>query len=104
MSRWKTALKEDGTFITAGSPSMHILRLYLKILGNKFRKKKIRTLTTQTNTKDLAFLAKLIEEGKIKSIIDKSYLLEETAAAHHYYEKGHTAGKVVISIVADTTK
>ncbi|OLS29122.1 MAG: Zinc-type alcohol dehydrogenase-like protein [Candidatus Heimdallarchaeota archaeon LC_2] len=104
LSKWKTALKEDGIFMTSGSPSMHIIRLYLKVLGNRFRKKKLRTLTTKTNTKDLAFLAKLIEDGKIKSIIDKSYSLEDTAKAQRYYEKGHTAGKVVINIIPDSTK
>ncbi|MCE7736590.1 MAG: NAD(P)-dependent alcohol dehydrogenase [Candidatus Heimdallarchaeota archaeon] len=101
LSNWKTALKEDGVFLNIGSPDMPIIRVFLTSFLSKFRKKKYRSLTTQPNSKDLTFLAKLIDEGKIKSIIDKSYSLEETAEAHRYYEKGHTAGKVVINIIAD---
>lgn len=104
LSKWKTALKENGVFLNVGSPDMPIIRVFLKVFGNTFRKKKYRTLTTQTNNKDLVFLAKLIDEGKIKSIIDKSYSLEETAKAHRDYENGHTAGKVVINIIPDDTK
>ena len=42
-----------------------------------------------------------MEEGKIKPIIDKSYSLQEAAEAYHYYEKGHTAGKVVINVIGE---
>ncbi|OLS22283.1 MAG: Quinone oxidoreductase 1 [Candidatus Heimdallarchaeota archaeon LC_3] len=96
--RWKNALKEEGIFLQAGSPKMSLTRLFLQILGNRFRKKKMRFLITKTRAKDLSLLAKLIDEGKIKSVIDKSFSLDETAEAHRYYEKGHTVGKVTITI------
>ncbi|MHC5532505.1 NAD(P)-dependent alcohol dehydrogenase [Priestia megaterium] len=52
----------------------------------------------KVQTEDLLLLKKLMEEGRIKSVIDRCYSLEQIPAAHEYVETGHKIGSVVITL------
>ena len=55
-------------------------------------------LSMKPDKKDLTFLKELIEAEKVSAVIDRSYPLSELPEALQYYGKGHSRGKVVVTI------
>jgi NADPH:quinone reductase-like Zn-dependent oxidoreductase len=102
---YKRALSPEGSYVMVGGTMKgpHAMTQVFQALAmgpllSKKGGKQLGSLTTKASQPDLVFIKELIEAGKVKPVIDKSYPLNEFAAALRYYEKRHTRGKVVITI------
>ena len=89
------SLKKEGIYLL-GNPALSkmVRGRWLSMTSSK----KVISAMASYRIEDLIFLKKLIEAGKIKSVIDKRYPLEQTAEAHRYVDKGHKKGNVVITV------
>jgi NADPH:quinone reductase-like Zn-dependent oxidoreductase len=76
-SKGKKALKKGGVYLNVTKDSDH---------------------AGGPKTDDLVFIGKLMEAGKLKTVIDRSYPLEQIVEAHCYVEQGHKKGNVVVTI------
>ena len=96
---YKRALSPNGIYVMAGGSMTQIFQaLLMGPLVSMTGSKKLCGLSLIINQKDLVFLKELIESGKVKPVIDRRYYLSEVAEAIRYYSKGHTRGKVVITV------
>lgn len=95
---YKRILNQNGIYVMVGGA---LLQIFMSILFGwlmSFGSKKMRFLSAKSNQKDLELIAKLVEDGKIKPVIDRRYSLDKAADAMRYLGKGHARGKVVINI------
>jgi NADPH:quinone reductase-like Zn-dependent oxidoreductase len=94
-------LKPDGRYVIVGGPSDNrwlgaLMTPLAAALQSPFLKPEYKFFMAQMTPEDLAYLARLMEEGKVTPVIDRTYPLAQAAEAIGYLEQGRARGKVVV--------
>jgi NADPH:quinone reductase-like Zn-dependent oxidoreductase len=90
----KKVLKPNGIFVsTLPNPDILIQGFFSMFLPGQ----KAKLILEKPNAQDLVYLKELIETGKVRTVIDRTYPLQELAAAHTYSESERAVGKIAIS-------
>ncbi|MEH1846338.1 MAG: NAD(P)-dependent alcohol dehydrogenase [Nostoc sp.] len=95
LSQIKRVLKPNGIYITTlPSPEVFLESVLTAFLPGQ----KAKFFFEKPNTQDLVYIKELIEAGKIRVVIDRTYPLQELAAAHAYSETERAVGKIAIAV------
>src|SRR5436190_1119219 len=73
-------------------------RVIKTMVLSPFTSQKMGMMMADANGKDLTILADMMQSGKLKPVIDRTYKLSEVPEAIRYLEEGHARGKVVITV------
>ena len=102
---YRRILTPTGVCVAIGfsGTSRMVGTLILGPIASKFGSKKTGMMIAKSNQKDLIELKNMIETGKIKPVVDRTFPMNETADAVRYVEgphhkPGHARGKVVIRV------
>ncbi|HEX5578322.1 MAG TPA: NAD(P)-dependent alcohol dehydrogenase, partial [Candidatus Limnocylindria bacterium] len=101
IGRLREALAPEGTLVlvAAAKGGVGVLgRIAAGAFRGRVLKQRVRFFIADVSKADLLSLKELIEAGKLRPCIDRTYPLAETGAALRYLETGHAHGKVVITI------
>jgi 2-desacetyl-2-hydroxyethyl bacteriochlorophyllide A dehydrogenase len=88
-------LETEGVYISTLPSFDNLAPMFLSLFMSG---KKAKLIVANANNSDLGILRELIESGKVDPIVDRTYSLEEVAAAHTYSETGRAVGKIAIGI------
>lgn len=88
----KRVLVPGGAYIsTAGQPG-----LFLRQFANVLFSRKVYAILVKSRASDLEYVKGLIEDGRVKTVIDKVYALAEIAEAQRYSATGRAKGKIAV--------
>ena len=103
LSAQTRVLRAHGTLVSVGSANdggtAAILVGFLAVaVRSRFESRKMLSFIAKNSKEDLLLLKGLIDAGKVRPVIDRTYSLSETPTAIRYLEEGHARGKVVITV------
>ena len=101
----RRVLKPNGVYVLIGGGGADeqgllggLAKALKAALLTKFVSQKMGMMMADPSNKDLTLLADMMQSGKLKPVIDRTYKLEQVPDAIRYVEQGHARGKVVITV------
>jgi NADPH:quinone reductase-like Zn-dependent oxidoreductase len=105
LSEFRRVLTPKGKYVMIGGGGANeqgligVMARPLKALVlSKFVSQEMGMMMADANHNDLTILADMMQSGKIKPVIDRTYKLSEVPEAIRYLEEGHARGKVIITV------
>jgi NADPH:quinone reductase-like Zn-dependent oxidoreductase len=105
LSEFRHVLTPKGKYVMIGGGGAKeqgvfgvMLRPLQAMVLSKFVDQQMGMMMAQSSQKDMATLADLMQSGKVKPVIDRTYKLSDIPEAIRYLEEGHARGKVVITV------
>jgi NADPH:quinone reductase-like Zn-dependent oxidoreductase len=98
-SAYRRALKPGGRYMLVGGSMSSLFQVLLfGPLTGRREGKKIRVLGVRQGAQQLTPLVELCQAGKVKTVIDRRFPLEQVPDALRYLGEGHAKGKVIVTV------
>jgi NADPH:quinone reductase-like Zn-dependent oxidoreductase len=102
-AKLRRVLTPQGTVVVVGAkmkysllgPLKHMIGSLVEAIG---RSQNVKLFMANIETSDLAYMGELIEAGKVRSVIDRRYPLNQAVDALRYLGEGHAQGKIILSV------
>lgn len=100
LTDYKKVLTPKGRYVMCGGSNRQIFEvLFFGWLYTSKNGQQMSPLIAKSSKDDLSYVTDLVEQRKVKPVIDRMYPLEETAEAMRYLEEGHARGKIIIGCI-----
>lgn len=105
LSGFRRVLNPKGRYVVIGGGGVNdsrwtgpLVSAVKMVVLKRFATQDMSMMLAEINRKDLAILDDLIQTGKVKPVIDRTYPFNQLPEAMQYLEQGHARGKVVVTV------
>jgi NADPH:quinone reductase-like Zn-dependent oxidoreductase len=95
---YRRTLAPTGRYVMIGGSNRQLSEALLLGPLLSISGQKLGNLLARPNQSDLLVLKDLVEAGKVRPVIERSYQLSEVPEAIRHLESGHASGKLVVAI------